>query len=96
VPEGELVFLFDLLTSAAQPGRDPAYADQMLARNRRLFEAARALGGTRYAISAIPFSPADWKRQLGPAEAAFAAQKRLHDPDGIMGGDDASLTRSST
>jgi FAD/FMN-containing dehydrogenase len=87
VPEGDLIFLFDILTAAHSKGADPAYGRRMLDRNRRLFELARSLGGTRYSISAIPFSPTDWVEQLGAAHAELALQKRTHDPDGIMGGD---------
>ena len=87
VPGGDLVFLFDILTAAHAPGRDPNFVGRMLARNRRLFERARALGGTRYDIAAIPLSEADWIEQLGPARAAFVRQKRLHDPHVIMATD---------
>ena len=34
--------LFDILTSSAGPGPDAAFTQQMLARNRRFFEQARA------------------------------------------------------
>ena len=86
MPEGELVFLFDVLTSAHAPtsGGDPRYAARMLARNRWLYDRAREMGGTRYGIGAIPFTPDDWRRQLGPAYAALERQKRLHDPSALL------------
>jgi cytokinin dehydrogenase len=84
VPSGELVFLFDILTAAHGPGSDAVYAARMIERNQRLFDDARRLGGTRYAIAAIPISEAAWSHELGPAHAAFAKQKRRHDPHGIM------------
>ena len=64
VPDSrDWTFLFDILTSASAPGQDPAFVERMLARNRRWFEAARRVGGTRYPISAIPFNRGDWARQ---------------------------------
>ena len=83
VPEGELVFLFDILTSAHRPGRDATYARRMIERNRRLFERARDLGGTRYNIAAVPFSVDDWNRQIGPTGAAFKRQQLARDPDRV-------------
>lgn len=87
VPEGELVFLFDILTSAhavTPAGGRPSYAARMLARNRALYERARDLGGTRYGIGAIPFAPEDWRRQLGPAYAPLARQKQRYDPAALL------------
>jgi FAD/FMN-containing dehydrogenase len=85
VPSEDLVFLFDILTSASAPGHGSTYASMMLERNRRLFERAREVGGTRYNISAIPFSETDWIHQLGTCYPEFAKQQRINDPDGIMG-----------
>jgi FAD/FMN-containing dehydrogenase len=85
VPGGtDWVYLFDILTSSAGPGPDPAFTPQMLARNRRLFEQARAAGGTRYPIGSIPFTRSDWVRQYGDAWAGLVARKRRYDPDGIL------------
>ena len=50
------VYLFDILTAAPVPGSNPDFEQRMLQRNRRLFEKARRVGGTRYPISAIPFN----------------------------------------
>jgi FAD/FMN-containing dehydrogenase len=78
------VYLFDILTSSAGPGPDAAFTQQMLARNRRLFEQARAAGGTRYPIGSIPFTRSDWVRQYGDAWGSLTALKRRYDPDGIL------------
>jgi cytokinin dehydrogenase len=56
----------------------------MLARNRRLFEQARAAGGTPYPIGSIPFARSDWVRQYGDAWTPLIALKRRYDPDGIL------------
>jgi len=77
-------FLFDILTSASSPGQNPVFVEQMLSRNRRLFEAARRLGGTRYPISAIPFNRGDWARQYDGAFPDLVQAKHRYDPDGIL------------
>lgn len=86
VPDEDLVFLFEMRTCAATEGISPPYRARLLDRNRRLYEVARSLGGTRYAPAAIPFSRADWIRHLGASYAALAQQKRAHDPDHLLGG----------
>jgi FAD/FMN-containing dehydrogenase len=80
----DFVYLFDILTSSNQPGPDAAFVDRMLARNRTLFDKARAVGGTRYPISSIPFDHADWVRQYGPKWPEFARRKKKYDPDSIL------------
>jgi FAD/FMN-containing dehydrogenase len=87
VPEangGDWVYLFDILTVSAAPGPDPGFVSDMLARNRRLFEKARAMGGTRYPIGAIQFSRNDWQRQYGDRWREFVQAKREYDPDNIL------------
>jgi cytokinin dehydrogenase len=83
VPPGRLVHLFDILTCGRTP-RDEAWAQRMLQRNRRLFERARDVGATRYNIAAIPFSPEDWKTQLGPRYEELRRIKHAFDPDRIL------------
>jgi FAD/FMN-containing dehydrogenase len=68
------VWLFDIATVSALPGPDSAFASAMLARNRMLFDRARALGGTRYPIGALDFTRDDWVAQYGDAWPAFARQ----------------------
>lgn len=78
------VYLFDILTSSLLPGPDAAFADQMLARNRRLFEHARALGGTRYPIGSLSFTHDDWVTQYGDSWQRLATLKRRYDPANIL------------
>jgi FAD/FMN-containing dehydrogenase len=85
VPREPLVYLFDILTSGYEPGTSSAYRAQMLERNRALFECARAHGGTRYNIAALPLTQAGWQSELGEAFPAFAKQKQQHDPGAILG-----------
>lgn len=85
VPErGEWVFLFDILTAAATPGPNPEFLQRMLARNRRLYEKARDVGGTIYPIGAIPLTQRDWRDQYGRLFAEFKSRKRRFDPSGIL------------
>jgi cytokinin dehydrogenase len=84
-PDGDdLVFLFDILTSSVRPGPDPAFTSAMLARNRRLYDKARAVGGTRYPIGALDFTPADWQAQYGERWPELVRRKRRYDPDHIL------------
>ncbi len=84
LPEGEVVYLFDILTAAAAPGPDPAFATRMLRRNRALFEKARSVGGTRYPIGSISFDEADWVEQYGEQWSELVLLKQRFDPDHLL------------
>lgn len=85
VPQSkDWVFLFDILTAAPAPGPDPAFQAQMLARNRTLFEKARAVGGTRYPIGTLEFSPLDWRLHYFEEWFKLVALKRKYDPAKIL------------
>ncbi|GAA0935567.1 FAD-binding protein [Kribbella koreensis] len=79
--DSEWVYLFTVMT-AGQPGAE--FADEMLARNRRLYDRARALGGTRYPIESVPFSQADWADHYGDRWPHLQELKRTTDPAGIL------------
>lgn len=81
---GDWVYLFDILTVSAAPGPDPVFISEMLARNRRLYDKARLLGGTRYPIGAISFSRHDWQVQYGKLWEEFAELKHEFDPGNIL------------
>lgn len=78
------IYLFDVLTSAPLPGPNTEFVADKLARNRQLYERARAVGGTLYPISAVRMQPADWAHQYGPRYAELVALKNLHDPDNLL------------
>jgi FAD/FMN-containing dehydrogenase len=80
VPEGSTVFLVAGLRFAA----DAARAEDMVAANRRWYDAAVALGGTSYPTGAIPFTETDWTRHLGPAKATLAEAKDRYDPSNLF------------
>ncbi len=80
----EWSFLFDILTAAAAPGDDPAFAARMLERNRRLFDKAQRVGGVRYPIGSIAFSPLDWTRHYGLTSGDVLRAKFRYDPLKIL------------
>lgn len=85
VPATEMVYLFDILTSAIAPGDDPAFATEMLARNRRIYDRGLTAGGTRYPIGALEFTRQDWKRHYGELWPDVVRRKRRYDPAAILG-----------
>jgi cytokinin dehydrogenase len=84
LPDEELVFLFDVLTSREEPGYDEDFAANKRARNNAWFELARDVGGTRYPIGTLDFTPRDWRRHYGSAWSALKAAKRKFDPENVM------------
>jgi FAD/FMN-containing dehydrogenase len=80
----EWVHLFDILTASATPGPDEAFEARMLQRNRRLFEKARAVGGTRYPIGSLEFDKQDWVRHYGEAWGDLVLNKTRFDPQNIL------------
>jgi FAD/FMN-containing dehydrogenase len=83
-PAGDWIYLFDILTASTAPGPDPAFVAEMLDRNRRLFEEARAAGGTRYPIGALEVTSNDWERHYGPVWRQLVKWKQRFDPDNIL------------
>ncbi len=84
LPDEELVYLFDVLTARDAPGYDADFAANKRARNNAWFDMARAVGGTRYPIGTLDFTPGDWRRHYGRAWHAFKRAKRDYDPKGIL------------
>ena len=81
---GEWVYLFDVLSASALPVTSRSYARRMLDRNRRWFERARDLGGTRYPIGALEFDHDDWAQHYGDQWPRLRRIKRRYDPAGIL------------
>ena len=82
VPEDPTFFQLSILPTVAP---DPAVVDAFLQLNRSLFEQNRALGGKHYVISAIPLTPADWKKHFQPFWGLLQGAKHEHDPDNVLG-----------
>jgi cytokinin dehydrogenase len=78
------VMLFDILTSAPGPNPGKDFVEKKLARNRRIFEAARSIGGKVYPISAVALDREDWAHHYGSRYSALTSLKAVHDPDGIL------------
>jgi cytokinin dehydrogenase len=84
LPNEELVWLFDVLTSANAPGKDPDFAANKRARNNVWYDMARDVGGTRYPIGTLDFDHGEWRRHYGGAWADFKDAKEKYDPDHIL------------
>ncbi|HET9933882.1 MAG TPA: FAD-binding protein [Polyangiaceae bacterium] len=81
LPNEPVSFAFNILRTASP---DPAVQRAMVASNRTLYEAAVAIGGTRYASGAIPMDAADWRRHFGVSWRDFERAKRRFDPSNIL------------
>lgn len=84
LPDEELVWLFDVLTARDAPGYDADFAANKRARNNAWYDMARALGGTRYPIGTLDFTPGDWRRHYGSEWRGFKEAKEDFDPKGIL------------
>ncbi len=79
------IFLFDILTASETSAPHPRFAAEMIARNNRLFQRARAdFGGVRYPIGTLDFTQDDWRLHYGEVWDDFVARKHRFDPAGIM------------
>lgn len=82
VPDGEEVFyLYDVLPFAPP---DPAAVDAWIARNTGWYDRASDLGGKRYNIGSVNWTPEDWRRHFSPLWAAVLLAKRAYDPRNIL------------
>jgi cytokinin dehydrogenase len=83
VPDEPVVFLVAILRTS--PPGDPAAVRAAVADNREWYDRARAVGGTVYPISAIPFSHNDWADHFGTAWPSFLDAKQRYDPAHVLG-----------
>ncbi len=81
LPNEPVAYAFNILKTAAPV---PGVVDAMVAHNTALYEQLKAVGGTRYAIGALPFSVADWQAHYGLTWLALALAKAWYDPDGVL------------
>jgi FAD/FMN-containing dehydrogenase len=84
LPDEELVWLFDVLTSRDAPGYDADFAANKRARNNAWFDLARSVGGTRYPIGTLDFTAEDWRRHYGREWRDFKKAKEHFDPKNIL------------
>jgi FAD/FMN-containing dehydrogenase len=82
LPDSPVIFLLALLRAVNPPNQ--AEVDRLLADNRRLYDRARAVGGTHYPVGAINLTPADWRDHYGSRYPRFLAAKKRYDPNHVL------------
>lgn len=80
-PRSRFVWAFDLLRF---PAPDPAVIEALLEQNERLYRVARRLGGRRYPVGALDFTPGDWVRHYGRDWVPFLFRKGRYDPNNVL------------
>lgn len=88
------VYLFTLMTSGTVG--DVAFGNEMVKRNRRLYDKARALGGRRYPIESVDFGPSDWVQHYAERWPGLLALKQKVDPDQLLTPGPGVFSRSSS
>jgi FAD/FMN-containing dehydrogenase len=78
------MFLFDILENSFAPEPDAAFVSARLQRNAELYGKARDIGGSRYPIGAIDFTPADWAAHYAEAWDEFRKLKARFDPKNVL------------
>ncbi len=84
VPDGDPVFGFTDNSGFPPTAENKAWAGE---RNRRLYHAARQLGGTLGPFGYMPMSAQDWQAHFGPRWLQLREAKRRYDPDGVLARD---------
>jgi cytokinin dehydrogenase len=82
VPDGEVIFLMAMQRMVYPPSEEDVR--RLLAKNRSLYDRARALGGTHYPVGAIPLTPADWRAHYGARYPEVARAKATYDPRRVL------------
>jgi cytokinin dehydrogenase len=81
LPDEPVIFLFSLLRTT--PPDQRAVADT-IADNRKLYDRARAHGGTAYPVGTIPFTHHDWQTHYGTSWKTLLDAKRRYDPHNLL------------
>jgi FAD/FMN-containing dehydrogenase len=82
VPDEPQSFLFDLLRFAIPPIQP--VLDDLVAKNRAIYDASTAIGAKRYPISSVPVTQSDWQQHFSPLWGWFQAAKDELDPDNVL------------
>ncbi|MGD9886233.1 MAG: FAD-binding protein, partial [Reyranella sp.] len=82
LPDEAVVFPFNLIRIPASGDRGEA--EHAVGQNRELYERIRDAGGVLYPVSALPFSPDDWKRHLGARWQSLREAVGRYDPANIL------------
>ena len=82
LPGERIVFPFNLVRMPTWS--DAATAEQMVAKNRLIYDRIRSAGGVLYPVSAFPMSRSDWTQHFGPTWQLLSDAKHAYDPNGIL------------
>jgi len=83
-PEGRTFYLLGVLYNTSFEAREDFPYDQVLERNKKLYLEAKEVGGCRYPVDAIPFTPEDWSIHYGEKWTIFRAFKEKYDPHYLL------------
>jgi hypothetical protein len=82
MPEGDVVFPFNLIRIPASGDAEPA--KHMVRQNRQLYDRIRSAGGILYPVSALPMSADDWKGHFGATWRFLEEAVRRYDPNNTL------------
>jgi FAD/FMN-containing dehydrogenase len=82
LPEESIAFVFNIVRIPSE--NDWAIVEEMLARNRMLYDRIGSAGGVLYPVGAFPMSSDDWKDHFGPSWPLLLEAKRRYDPANLL------------
>jgi len=82
LPNESIVFPFNLVR--IPESNDVAKVEQMVAKNRALYDRIRGTGGVQYPVGAFPMSSDEWKDHFGSKWTFLQEAKRRYDPLGTL------------
>lgn len=89
-PDSETIWVLGILRNAA----DQQTAEQLIQKNRALYDKTVENGGVMYPHGSIPLTHADWKKHFGDSWKAFKAVKKDLDPLSLLGLGQGIFSRS--
>ena len=91
-PDDPLTVLIGLMRTTVPP--TPERVQAQLDQNRRLYDAAVAVGGCFYPVDSVAMTGADWQQQFGDRWTAYVDAKRRFDPHHHLNPGQAIFTAS--
>jgi cytokinin dehydrogenase len=82
IPNESVIFAFNVVRFPTT--NDLAVAEQMVTKNRALYDTIRGTGGVQYAVSAFPMSSGDWRAHFGPKWTQVRDAKYRFDPRFVL------------
>ncbi len=82
MPDDDFVVLLSV-SRAIAPG-DPELLSKLLAENRAIYKACRAIGGFSYPIGSLGLQADDWRDHFGPRWDYWQSVKERYDPNHIL------------